>query len=90
MKNTEILAHLEQIVEQLGIDLRYETGDFKGGVCRVGEEKVLIVNKKLLEVQKIALICSELAQMDLSHIFILPAVRELIENQGAKNGVTED
>ena len=79
MVEEEQLSQLENIVSQLGIHLRYEKGDFQGGICRIGEERVLIVNRALQPQQKIAIIAAELAQIDLAGVFIVPAIRELIE-----------
>lgn len=90
MKEAEVLEHLERIVEQLGIELRYDLGDFKGGICRVDDKKVLIVNKRLLEPQKISLISQELATVDLSNVFIIPAIREIIESAVRSEGQTEE
>jgi len=79
MVETETLSSLENIVSQLGLHLRYEKGDFNGGVCRIGETRMLIVNQSLQPRQKIDVIAKELSQIDLSGVFIVPAIRELIE-----------
>lgn len=79
MVESEILSNLENIVSQLGIHLRYEKGDFQGGVCRLRDARVLIINKSLQIQQKIEVIAKELSQIDLSGVFIIPALRELIE-----------
>lgn len=75
----ETLAALEQVVQQLDIDLRYEKGDFDGGLCRVGEKTMLIVNIALDTGRRIQLIARELAQLRLEDIYIVPATRDLIE-----------
>lgn len=79
MNEDEILKNLEELAQNLGFVLRYEKGDFKGGGCRVGDEKMIIINNSLLDTQKIAIITSELAKQDLENHFIIPEVRELIE-----------
>jgi hypothetical protein len=79
MVEAETLSNLENIVTQLGIHLRYEKGDFQGGVCRIGDQRILIINRSLQSRQKIALIARELSQVDLSGVFMVPAVRKLIE-----------
>ncbi|MFQ5627608.1 MAG: hypothetical protein ACE5I1_02515 [bacterium] len=75
----ETLSSLENIVSQLGIHLRYEKGDFDGGVCRINEKRLLIINQALQPQKKIAVIAEELSRFDLSGVFIVPAIRELIE-----------
>lgn len=89
MKDEELLARLEDFIAHLGIDLRYENGDFEGGVCRVKDKKLLIVNNKLLPSQKVLVMSRELATLDLSNVFVLPAIRELIDNAVKQQGHME-
>ncbi|MCA9743991.1 MAG: hypothetical protein H6695_11905 [Deferribacteres bacterium] len=90
MVETEQLESLESIVSQLGIELRYEKGDFQGGICRIGDKRLMIVNRSLEPPQRIAVIANELAQEDLSGVFIVPAVRKLIEKHDTTQSYQED
>ncbi len=78
MKTENILQAFENLVNNLSIDLRYEKGDFNGGLCRMPDRDILIVNSRLPMEQKIKLIASELNSLDLNHIYIRPALREII------------
>ena len=78
MQNAELLSHLEGIVDQLGLELRWDEGDFTGGICRFGDRKILVMNRSLPTFEKIRLLCQNLSQADLSKIFVLPAIREQI------------
>ena len=78
MKTENILQAFENLVNNLSIDLRYEKGDFNGGLCRMPDRDILIVNSRLPMEQKIKLIASELNSLDLNHIYIRPAIREII------------
>lgn len=80
MNEDEILKVLEELTTRLGFKLRYEKGDFAGGGCRVGSEKMIIINNSLLDSQKIAIIAKELAKLDLDDTFLVPEIREIIEN----------
>ncbi len=79
MKEEEILSGLEKILESLGITLRYEKGDFSGGYCVLKEKPMMIVQSNLSDAQKIKALARELAQMDLQDVFIVPALREVID-----------
>jgi hypothetical protein len=79
MKTRNILEGLENLIQSLSIDLRYEKGDFAGGLCRVANRSVLIVNDKLSPENKIKLIAAELRLLKLNHIYIRPALRKVIE-----------
>lgn len=78
-KLQNILQGLETLIENLSIDLRYEKGDFDGGLCRLPDKNILIINTKLSIENKIRLIATELRLMELNHIYIRPALRKIIE-----------
>lgn len=78
MNDEIILQELENICCKLGLNLRYEVGDFIGGLCRIDEEKLIIINKKLPINRKIKLIAQEISTLNFEDIFILPAVKEII------------
>ncbi|MCP4723717.1 MAG: hypothetical protein GY863_01710 [bacterium] len=80
MENPLLLQELENLATKLDITVRYEEGDFRTGICRVKDEQLLLVNKKLPEEQKIRQIAAELGKLDLSNIYILPQLREKISN----------
>ncbi len=89
MKNTgenlddeNLLSNLEDLLSQLNIEVRYEKGDFRGGICRVGDDKICLLNKSLTAPQKNILIAQSLVEEDLSDVFIVPAIRKFIESSG--------
>ncbi|MCR4439052.1 MAG: hypothetical protein QHJ34_09030 [bacterium] len=79
MKDQDLLHSLEEVVAQLGIQLRYEKGDFDGGLCRVDDQRLLIANAALPTRKKIRIIARELSRLALDQVFIVPAVRRVIE-----------
>ncbi len=79
MTDEILLQELETIFTKLGLTVRFEKGNFKGGVCRVYENNVMIVNKKLPVKQQIQILSTELKNFNLDNIFILPKIRELID-----------
>lgn len=81
MKPAEILEHLEKLTQNLSIEYRYEKGDFKGGLCRVNDVQILIINSKLTEEEKIKIFAHELSQLDLDNVYVLPAIREIIDEE---------
>ena len=81
MKPQHILQNFETLIHNLSIDLRYEKGDFIGGLCKVGSREVLIVNNKLPVEGKIKLMAQELNRLDLERIYIRPALRNIIEGK---------
>ena len=76
-----ILQGFESLIQNLSIDLRYERGDFKGGLCKIDDKNVLIVNNKLPIDKKINLMAVELNRLNLEQIYIRPALRNIIESR---------
>lgn len=84
MNDEVILQELENIFDKLGITIRYERGNFVGGLCRLKEDKIVILNRKLPVKKKILLLSQELSRFDIEEFFILPAVKEVILDQKEK------
>ena len=76
-----ILQGFESLIQNLSIDLRYEKGDFMGGLCKVGNKDVFIINNKLPIEKKIDLMAVELNRLNLEQIYIRPAIRNIIESR---------
>jgi hypothetical protein len=84
MNYLHIIAELEEIVKQLGTQLRYEKGDFDGGYCILKDQKVLVVNKRLADVRKASILAQALNEIGIDSVFIKPATRKYIEDEVAK------
>lgn len=80
MKLHNILQGFENLIQSLSIDLRYEKGDFAGGLCHLPGKSIFIINSKLPLENKIKLIAAELRAMELNHIYIRPVLREIIND----------
>lgn len=81
MIEEEVLTKLENLLRDLAIQIRYENGDFSGGLCRYDAKKQVIINKAHSMRKKIAIIVNELkTNVDLDNLYIVPALREVIEH----------
>lgn len=79
MTDREILEKLEELLARLEIDLVREPGEFSGGLCRIGGESRFILNRALPLPQQIGILCRDLATVDLSRVYVLPVLREMIQ-----------
>lgn len=86
MKEEEILSGLESLIATLGVQLRYEKGDFSGGLCILKDKRMLIINSALAPPQRIKVLASELSQMNLENVFMVPALRQVIDEVGKEKG----
>lgn len=92
MEETELLMAFETLAKTLDIEVRFEKGDFRSGMCRVHEDRVIIIRKDDDVRKKIEVFAQELCKQDLSGIYLVPAVQKMIEEQKEKNesDVVED
>jgi len=87
----KLLASLEEVASKLGIKIRYEKlagGPIKSthGSCLIRTEKVVIIDKRLSELEKLFALKGELLRFDLEGVFISPAAREFLQLENAGNG----
>lgn len=84
MKQEEIIEELHNVARQLGVNIRYERGDFEGGYCILKEQKILLVNRRLMPVRKASVLAIALQEIGLETVFLKPALRVYIEDEVAK------
>jgi|WetSurSiteA1Bulk_404760.scaffolds.fasta_scaffold171397_1 hypothetical protein len=92
-----LLSQLEELTESLGIKMRYEKilkegSFFSGGLCRIKGEDIIIINSKISIEDKIDILARALISIDLSQIFIKPALREFLTqyNPGRVEGQQDE
>jgi hypothetical protein len=89
MLDRELLSKLEALAEQLEIPVRYaglatEELAGRGGLCVLRGARQIIIERTLDCRDKARLLATGLTQFDLEGVFLLPAVRQAIED--AKRG----
>lgn len=86
MKQTQIYQHLVETAGKLDIrvteqNLRVTGVNAKSGLCRIRGESVFIMDKRLSVNAKITLLAECLRQMPLEEIYIMPAVRKILDRK---------
>lgn len=79
MKPEKFLLELEQILEQAGYTLRKERGSFRGDECIIEGQKLVVVNKNKPIESQLGTMGRVLGQVDLTGVYIKPAVRKKLE-----------
>ncbi len=74
----QIIDELKQVAAQLGVSVRFEKGDFKGGFCIVKENKIIVINKFANTQRKAAILATALKELGIDDIYINPRLREII------------
>ena len=83
MEDNQLFTELEDLLQKLSIKIKYGRGYFKGGLCRYKEEKYLYLNRSDDKERHIAIILSELKNIDLKEIQIDKTIGELLSNYEA-------
>jgi hypothetical protein len=84
MNYLHLVSELEDLSRQLGIQIRYEKGDFDGGYCILKTQKVLVVNKRLSDARRAVALAQALSEYGIDTVFIKPSVRTFIEDEAAR------
>ena len=78
MKPNQLMEHFETLAEKLGFRIIQGKGDFNGGGCIIRQDKVIVLNKMKPVEQRLRVLAHEFAIMDLEGIFVVPVLREFI------------
>jgi hypothetical protein len=75
----EIVEDLKSIAAQLGAEVRFEKGDFKGGYCILKDSKVVVINKMTNLQRKVVVLSMALKELGADKIYLTPRMREIID-----------
>ena len=75
----KIVEDLKSIAAQLGAEVRFEKGDFKGGYCILKDSKVVVINKMTNLQRKVIVLSMALKELGVDKIYLTPRMREIIE-----------
>ncbi len=92
MKPQQIVKAMEEAVQQLGVEVRHERGNFRGGLCTVGDETFVVLNKRRPVEAHLAILAEALRTLPVDEVYLRPAVRDAIEEAWAARaaGLTDD
>jgi hypothetical protein len=80
----EFIQELKALAVQLGAEVRFEKGDFKGGYCLLKESKVIVINKMANLQRKAMILSMALKELGIDEIFLTPKLRELINEMSSE------
>ena len=76
---TEIYEQLLEVARRYFERVEEESGDFVGGICRVRNERYLVLNRQAKLDRRLRIVATALSSLDLDQQYLLPAVREAID-----------
>lgn len=83
MKPQQIVQALEEAVTQLGVAVRWERGSFRGGLCTIVGETVVVLNKRRPVEAHLAILAEALRSLPVDEVYLRPAVRDAVEEAWA-------
>ena len=89
LDETATLGYLEELAHNLGVEIRYESiegdGPFSpGGMCRIRDKQVIIINQRAATADKVRTLVKALRSFDLTQIYLRPVLRDLLEDEADK------
>lgn len=75
----DILQELKDLAAQLGAEIRFEKGDFKGGYCLLRDSKIVVINKMTNLQRKVMILSAALKDLGVDQIYLTPRMREVID-----------
>jgi len=75
----EVIQDLKAVAGQLGAQVRFEKGDFKGGYCLLKDNKIIVINKSANLQRKVTILSMALKELGVDKIYLNPRTREIID-----------
>ena len=81
MKPEKLIKELEDGLAKLGVRVRREQGNFKGGWCVVNDEEIIMINKRQSPEIQFAVLAASIKSLPLDSIYLKPNIRSALEEQ---------
>ncbi len=84
MDTAAIIEELEGVARRLGVEVRSEPGNFRGGRCVVDGDEMIMLNDNDLPETQLMVLAEALREAPLDTIYLKPAVRRALEEAWAQ------
>jgi len=85
VKLQSILDDMLTLAHDLNYSVRREKGNFRGGDCRVNDDRYIVLNSLIPLESRVVLLARILAKHDLNDLSVKPAVKAMIEKEKGKD-----
>lgn len=90
MKTEHVLAELIDAAGRLGLEVRTEKGNFRGGRCTVAGQPQIMLNKRHLPETRLTVLAGCLRAEPIDTVYLKPAVRRALETTWADLDARDD
>ncbi|MBU0712988.1 hypothetical protein KJ762_08160 [bacterium] len=80
-KLISLKVEIEALLDKIGYTVVYGKGDFKEGTCLIESEKKVVINDYTALDMQVDFMAEVISRLDLSNVFVLPVLRELIDEK---------
>ena len=84
MNSEKVLTGLLELAEDLGIKIIQDKGNFKGVYSILKNKDIIVLNKLNPIEQKVKSLAQPFSDLDISEVYIKPAIRDIIESYVVK------
>ena len=81
MKPEQLIRELEVELKKMGIRVRREKGNFKGGWCVVNDEECLMINRRQTAEIQFSILAEAIRSLPLESVYIKPKLRSALEER---------
>ncbi len=79
MKTSQVVRELEEAARELGVRVRREKGNFRGGYCVRVDEEILMLNRSHPPEVHLSVLAAALRELPIDSVYLRPAVRHALE-----------
>jgi hypothetical protein len=90
MRDKQIIEEMTLLAEKLGLFIKFDEFDGKGGWCRVKGSEKIIINKRLSVREQIKILSQILSRYPVDEQATAPKIRQLIEDAREEGGDKEE
>ena len=88
MKTPHVVSALEEAARHLGLEVRWEKGNFRGGRCVLDGREIVMLNRNHPPEVHLAVLAESLHGLPVERLYLRPAVREAMETAWARHAET--
>lgn len=83
VKPPAVVAAFEEALGRLGVHVRRERGPFRGGLCTVDGDEVVVLNRAQPPEAQAAVLAAAIRRCDHAGLYLRPAVRAALDDAWA-------
>lgn len=77
-----LLSQFAELLNRLGVEVRFEKGDFRSGTCIIQETRTLLIVNKAHDFEKqLGALIDTIRQFEFNQIYMPPNLRLMLEGQ---------